>query len=134
MEHYRRVRFETEFSHFFFLLFVAKVVPVLWQTFPSVQIHALRIARNAFLEQDIVLDASVDLRALPVKWVSFFHSELLNATDIHVPKEHVMQITFFIRLPGSALEILSTLTRSFESPILKGDPNCKHLRSVCSKR
>lgn len=62
-----------------------------------------------------------------MKWVSFFHSELLNATDIHVPKEHVMQIAFFIRLPGSALEILSTLTRTFESPILKGDPNCKHL-------
>lgn len=94
MEHYRRERIETKYSQMFYFLFT-KVVPVLWRTFPSVQIHAPRIARNAFLELDIVLDASVDLRALPVKWVSFFHSEFLNATHIHVPKELVMQITFF---------------------------------------
>lgn len=51
-----------------------KVVLILLQTVSSVQIHVLKIARNAFLGQECVLNASRDLRAMSVKLVSLIIS------------------------------------------------------------
>lgn len=49
-----------------------KDVLVLLQTVSSVQIRAQKIVRNAFLGQEFVLNASMDLRAMLVKLVSLF--------------------------------------------------------------